>query len=148
MLNRRSLTAIVCAAGLITLATTSAQAEDDSALMQSLEAFRKAMFAKDKGQFELLCADQLTYGHSSGQVQDKAEFIIGATNPRWHWNSLEFVKPNIKVIGDIGIARINLTGVFENAEGKVTSINDGVLMVWQKQGDRWKLLARQAYKII
>jgi ketosteroid isomerase-like protein len=146
-LSRRTLAITLGVSGLTAVATaTSAETEDDAALIQSVEALRKTMMAKDKNQFELLCADELTYGHSSGQVQGKPDFIAGATNPKWHWNSLEFVKLSTKSIGDIGIARMNLVGVFENAEGKVTSISDGVLMVWKRQGNQWKLLARQAYK--
>jgi Domain of unknown function (DUF4440) len=145
--SRRTLATILCASGLTALATTaSADNGDDAALAQSVEALRNAMFGKDANQFDLLCADQLTYGHSSGQIQNKVEFITGAANPKWHWRSLEFAKPDIKIIGDIGIARVVMIGVFENTEGKATSINDGVLMVWQRQGNRWKLLARQAFK--
>lgn len=50
------------------------------------------MLAKDKTQFNALCADELTYGHSSGKVESKAEFILGAISPKWHWNTLEFVR--------------------------------------------------------
>ncbi len=144
-LDRRALVKILCASGLTVLAA-SAEAGDDAALTQSIEALRKTMLAKDKSQFEMLCADELTYGHSSGKLESKAEFITGATSPKWHWKSLEFVQPSTKVVGDTGIARVIMTGVYEIEGGKVTSINDGVLMVWQRQGSQWKLLARQAYK--
>ena len=39
-----------------------------------------------------------------------------------------------------------LTGETES-EHKVTAVNIGVLMVWQKQGHTWKLLARQGFKV-
>jgi hypothetical protein len=32
------------------------------------------------------------------------------------------------------------------SEGKTTPIKIGILMVWQQQDGRWKLLAGQAYK--
>jgi hypothetical protein len=42
--------------------------------------------------------------------------------------------------------RYILTGETES-EGKTNSVKIGVLMVWHKQDGRWKLLARQAYRI-
>jgi len=39
-----------------------------------------------------------------------------------------------------------LTGETES-EGKTNAIKFGVLMVWQRQDGRWKLLARQAYRL-
>jgi len=145
-LSRRHFTTILAFSGLSTFtATASIGAENDSAIDLVIEALRQAMLAKDKARFEVLCADELTYGHSSGKIENKVEFIAGATNPNWHWNSLEFVQTNTKMSGDIGIARAVLSGVYE-AGGKVIPIKDGVLMVWQRQRGEWKLIARQAYK--
>ena len=104
------------------------------------------MLAKDKAQFEVLCADDLTYGHFSGKIENKLEFIASATNPNWHWNTLHFVQTNINMSGDIGIGRAVLTGVYE-AGAKVIPIEDSVLMVWGRQVGQWKLIERQAYKI-
>jgi hypothetical protein len=143
--DRRALLKVACASGLTALAA-SVEAADDGTLVQSIEALRKAMMAKDKGQFEILCADELTYGHSSGKLESKAEFITGATSPKWHWKSLEFVQPSTKLVGDAGIARSIMTGAYEIEGGTIKSISDGVLMVWQRQGSQWRLIARQAYK--
>src|SRR5262245_58000231 len=81
--DRRALPKIACASGLTALAAPVGAA-DDGTLVQSIEALRKAMLTKDKGQFEILCADELSYGHSSGKLESKAEFIRGATSPKWH----------------------------------------------------------------
>ena len=144
--SRRDLATILAFSGLSALTpTASIRAEDDAAIDQAIQALRQAMLAKDKAQLEVLCAEELTYGHSSGKIENKVEFIAGATNPNWHWNTLDFVQTNTKMSGDIGIARAVLTGVYE-AGGKVIPIKDGVLMVWQRQGGQWKLIERQAYK--
>jgi len=47
--------------------------------------------------------------------------------------------------GPNAISRFTLNGELES-DGKVIPIGIGVLMVWQKQGDAWKLLARQGFK--
>jgi ketosteroid isomerase-like protein len=145
--SRRSLPIILACSGLSVLTSTaSIAAEHDVAIDQAIEALRQAMLAKDKAQLDMLCADNLTYGHSSGKVDNKMEFIESATNPNWHWNTLDFVQTHTKLSGDIGIGRAVLSGAYE-AAGKVIAIKDSVLMVWQRQDGRWKLIERQAYKI-
>src|SRR5260370_28567960 len=112
--SRRNLAAILAFSGLSVLtATASIGAEDDDAIDRAIEALRRAMLAKDKAQFEVLCAEELTYGHSSGKIENKVEFIAGATNPNWHWNTLDFVQTNTKMSGALGIRRAVLTGVFD-----------------------------------
>ena len=49
------------------------------------------------------------------------------------------------VAGPNAISRFTLNGELES-DGKVTQISIGVLMVWQKQRDTLKLLARQGFK--
>ena len=43
--------------------------------------------------------------------------------------------------------RLATSTVVMVSEGKTNLIKIGILMVWQKQDGRWKLLARQAYTI-
>lgn len=53
----------------------AAQSNDESAVAQAVEAFRNATLKADRSQFEALCADQLSYGHSAGRIETKAQFI-------------------------------------------------------------------------
>jgi hypothetical protein len=52
-----------------------AESADEAAVAQAIEALRKAFFGQDKTQLEALCADELSYGHSDGRVENKAQFI-------------------------------------------------------------------------
>jgi len=58
----------------------AAQTGDEAAVAQAVEAFRKAMLAKDRAQFEVLCSDQLSYGHSAGKIETKSQFIDAAVS--------------------------------------------------------------------
>jgi hypothetical protein len=124
----------------------AAFAADDPALAQAVEELRKALFAADKAKLTALTADQLTYGHSSGVVQDKPTFIDGVVNRKYTAKSLEFPELKTFVAGDAGVTRHHYVADNEQ-DGKVNHIDIGVLAVWQKQGGEWKLLARQAYKL-
>jgi len=119
-----------------------AEAGDEAAVRQNVEALLKA----DKAQLARLTADQLSYGHSDGRVQNKPEFIDGVMTRKATVKSLTFPDLKIEVAGDAAIAR-HLYESESEMDGKTTNIKIGTLEVWQKQGGNWKLLARQAYKL-
>lgn len=147
-LQRRHL-GIAGAATLVVLAsggTTLAQSADEAAVAKAVEAFRDAMLKKDKAAFEKLCAEEMSYGHSAGRMETKAQFIADATGARSQWKSITLSDASVKIVGANAIARHKLVGE-TLSEGKTNAINIGILMVWAKQGADWKLLARQAYRL-
>ncbi len=123
-----------------------AETGDEAAVKQNVEALREALLKADKAQLERLTADQLSYGHSDGRVQNKAEFINGVMTRKATVKSLTFPDLKIEVAGDAAIAR-HLYESESEMDGKTNNIRIGTLEVWQKQGGNWKLLARQAYKL-
>ena len=140
---RRALI-LFCASTMI---GTVVEAAEDADLAQLVESLRTAMETKNKAQLEVLCHDQLSYGHSSGKIDDKAGFIAGAVSPKWRWLSLDFLNSSTKVTGDLAISRVTLTGVYEVEGGKQIAIKDGVVMVWHRESGHWRLIVRQAYKV-
>jgi hypothetical protein len=123
-----------------------ALAADEETPGDAVAAFRRAMMATDAAEFDVLCAAQMSYGPSGGKIQTKEEFIADATSGKAKWKALEFADARNTVAGPNAISRFTLTGETES-EHKVTAVNIGVLMVWQKQGHTWKLLARQGFKV-
>jgi ketosteroid isomerase-like protein len=136
--------AAIGAASLI--GTAPAVAADDAALKDALEELRKAILAADKAKLAALTAEELSYGHSDGRVQNKAEFIDGVVNRKATVKSLDFPDLKISAAGDAGVARHRFVSDSEQ-DGKATHVDIGVLAVWQQQGGQWKLLARQGYKL-
>ena len=69
----------LAAAGALALAAlpsiASAESADEAAVRKAIDDLTKAMMAADKAKLEALVADQLSYGHSSGKVETKAEFV-------------------------------------------------------------------------
>jgi ketosteroid isomerase-like protein len=123
-----------------------AETDDEAAVRQNVEALRGALLKADKAQLERLTADQLSYGHSDGRVQNKPEFIDGVMTRKATVKSLTFPDLKIELAGDAAIAR-HLYESESELDGKTTNTRIGTLEVWQKQGGNWKLLARQAYKL-
>jgi len=146
-IDRRHLAiASAAALGAASLLRSAPALADDEALNQAVEELRKAILTADKAKLATLTADQLSYGHSSAVVQNKAEFIDGVVNRKVTVKTLDFPELKIAVTGDAGVSRHQKVSDSE-ADGKTTNTKIGVLGVWQKQGGEWKLLARQGFKL-
>ena len=131
--------------GLVRTSAAVAQSADEAAVAKAVEGLRKATFGQEKSQLEELCAEDLSYGHSDGRVENKAEFINGVMTRKATVKSLALSDHTIKVVGGNAVARHKWASESE-LDGKATSTRINVLQVWVKQGAAWKLLARQAVR--
>jgi ketosteroid isomerase-like protein len=123
-----------------------AQSGDEAAVNQAINALTQAMISADKAKLEELVADQLSYGHSSGKIETKAQFVDVIASKKTVYKSINLTEPGTTVVGNNAIARHVFSAETE-ADGKAGSARVGVLQVWQKQDGRWKLLARQAFRL-
>ena len=149
-INRRRLAiATVLSVGASALASTPAFSEsgEAAAVAEAVSALTKAMLAGDKAKLEALVADQLSYGHSGGVVQDKKEFVDVIASKKTIYKSIELSNQTIAIAGSDAIVRHAWEGQSGTGDGKWNVSKIGVLQVWQKQGGSWKLLARQAFKV-
>jgi ketosteroid isomerase-like protein len=148
-INRRDLALSTLAVSALAFTTPAlAASADEDAVAKRVEAFRLAQIAADAKALGELCAEELSYSHSSGKVEDKATFIANATDGKSKFLSIEYKDPTIKVVGPAAIVRFHWLGEQEMAaDGKKVSTNLHILMNWQKQGDEWKLLSRAATKL-
>jgi ketosteroid isomerase-like protein len=152
-ISRRHITASapmlgLLAVGLLGSSAAQAMTADEEAVAKRLEAFRAAQVAADAKAFDALCASELSYSHSDAHVEDKATFIKNATAGKSKFLSLKYDDPSIRVVGDAAIVRFHWLGESEAvADGKKSSTNLHILMIWQKQAGEWKLLARASTKI-
>jgi len=131
---------------LLQSAPTLAESAEDASVGQAVEELRKALLSADKGQLAKLTTEHLSYGHSDGRVQDKAQFIDGVATRKAIVKSLTFPQLTVAVAGNAAVVR----HVYESeseTDGKTTTVKIGALQVWQKQDGNWKLLARQGYKL-
>lgn len=146
MTRREIAAAGALALGAAGLATPALAAGADAAVAQAVEALRKAIAGQNKAQLEVLTAAELSYGHSSAVVQNQAEFVKGVLTRKATLKSLDFTDVKVATAGDAAIVRHGWVSESE-ADGKTRTTKLGVLAVWQKQRGRWKLLARQGYKL-
>ena len=147
-IDRRHLVLPALAVGVLGVVPTLAGSSDEDAVAKSVEAFRVAQLAADAKAFDALRAAEHSYSHSDGRVEDKVTFITNATNGKSKFLSLEYLDPQIRVVGPAAIVRFHWVGESESlADGKKTKTNLHILMNWQKQGADWKLLSRASTKL-
>lgn len=147
-MSRRDLAAAGALAFAATalIKSTPAAAAEEAAVTEAIDGMRKAQLTQDKAKMEALAADQLSYGHSSAVVQNKAEMINGVMTRKPKVKSIDYPELKVTVTGNSAVAR-HLYVSESELDGKTEMTKIGALEVWQKQDGGWKLLARQGYKL-
>jgi hypothetical protein len=123
-----------------------AQSNKEKAVAIAVEKLRKGMIDGNKQELEMLVADQLSYGHSGGHIDDKKNFIEKISSGKSDFVTIDLSDQTISISGKTAIVRHQLNAR-TNDGGKPGEVHLLVLLVWQKQGGNWKLLARQAVKM-
>jgi hypothetical protein len=123
------------------------QGKEEKEVSAAVEALRKAMIDPDKAVLEKLTLPELSYGHSNGMIQNQTEFVETLVSGKSDFVSINLTEQNIRIVDRTAIVRHLLSAV-TNDGGKPGQVNLSILLVWQKQKGEWRLLARQAVKIV
>lgn len=146
-IHRRGLAALGLAAlASPAFAQQTAQGETP-AVERAVEALRQAMISVDRRQLEALTSSHLSYGHSAGRIENRAQFIANLEARNSAFRSITLSNQTVEVSENEAIVRHTFTGETVNQQGTVTPVNIGVLQIWRKEGDSWRLLARQAFTL-
>lgn len=123
-----------------------AQTSDQKEIAAQLEKLRQVMVKPDKAVLEGLAAEELSYGHSSGMIENKKQFVDEFMLGRSIFTAITIEDQTIEVTGNTAIVRHRLLGdsFNKNTPGKIDII---ILLIWQKQKGQWKMIARQAAQI-
>lgn len=131
----------------IVILTGNAQTKNDRSLLGAIESLRTAMINADAAALERLVSDQLSYGHSNGHIDNSKEFVDKIASGQSDFVRIDITEQTISISGNTAIIR-HLMKADTNDNGKPGSVQLRILLVWQKKGGQWKLLARQAVKMI
>lgn len=124
----------------------NAQNSAESKVASAVENLRLAMISGERTALENIAATALSYGHSSGKIEDKTAFVESIASGKSDFVTIEFRDQTINISEKTAIVRHQLHAT-TNDGGKPGEVHLGILLIWQKQGKNWKLLARQAYKL-
>ena len=129
------------------ISNSYSQQGQEKDVADAIEVLKKGIVDADKNILEDITAPELVYGHSNGKVQNKAEFMeeIVSMKPI-DYVKVEITDQTIQIAGNTAVVR-HIYAAETMTNGKPGSLKIGNMLVWQKQKGKWKLLARQAYRM-
>lgn len=128
-----------------TLSAATAQLKSERSVLQAVERLRAAMISGDRAALENIAAEGLSYGHSGGNVQNKAEFVEAIASGKSDFVTIDLSDQTVAVFGNTAVVRHTLSAA-TNDSGKPGTVRIKILLVFKKEKGEWKLLARQAVK--
>ena len=131
---------------IVMVMVTNAQSKEETAVANAVEQLRKAMIDGNKNELENIVLDELSYGHSSGYVEDKPEFVDKIVSGKSDFVTIVLKDQSIRVSGKTAVVRHRLDATTLD-NGKQGEVHLSVLLIFQKDNKQWKLLARQAVKV-
>ncbi|WP_293783496.1 nuclear transport factor 2 family protein [uncultured Pedobacter sp.] len=132
------------------ISTTICFAQDTIAEKEVDKAVDKLiglMVNPDSLGLDKLLLHNLSYGHSSGKVQTKHEFMHSLLSGESDFvGDIILGDPKIIIQGNTALVRHKLMAQ-TNDKGVRGNVNLYILLIWSKEKDGWKLLGRQAVKV-
>lgn len=127
--------------GYVAAAPSAGEAD----VAKAVDKLTQAMLKKNIPELNALTAENLTYGHSSGKIQNKQEYIADIETGRSAFKTLEMQKQTITMSGDTALVRHHFSAqALKGTEVIPTEIEN--FQIWQKQQGKWLLVGRQAFK--
>ena len=115
--------------------------EDDGAAVLAGEDRRyRAMLAADLATLDALFADELSYAHSSGARDTKAEYLEKIRSGYYVYHRIDHPVQRVSVVGDTAIVVGRMTADLL-VQGTPKTIDNLALAVWTRAAAGWRLLA-------
>ena len=143
MKSARFLTLLFTFASLILFA----QNKDEQAIADAVKKLNQAMIDGNHITLDQLTAGQLSYGHSSGLIEDKDAYITAIVDGTSGFTSIDLTEQTIAISDNVAIVRHKFLAATDNKGQQPGTAKLSVMQIWQKQRGKWLLLARQATKI-
>ena len=111
--------------------------------MAAMEAWRQALLKKDGAALARICHEEISYGHSSGLVEDKKTAVNHIVTSKADYAVVDLIDAKIKVQGDLALVngRVNYKQV---TDGKAADVKMHVLHVWVRTPQGWQMIGRQS----
>ena len=136
------LLTMTCALGLMAAAASDAVAVKE--VTAAMESLKQAMLHKDGAALDKLLSEDLTYIHSAGQNETKAEFMKAIVSGKSIVERLDLTGTAVRVYGNTALYQGNV----DLYHSKTNVVHMNILHVWVKGAGGWKMVARQATRLI
>ena len=136
---------MVCFSAISLFAT--AQTKETQHVEKAVAFLLKALESGERDALEQIASADLSYGHSSGLIENKKEFIEALVSKTSDFVKIAVANQTVSVTGNIAIVRHRLdANVIDKGTPKDLQLN--ILLIFRKETGEWKLLARHASRVI
>ncbi|MCY7311380.1 MAG: nuclear transport factor 2 family protein [Chitinophagaceae bacterium] len=118
---------------------------DEEKLTATLKEFHQALVNKNTISINQQTDKALSYGHSNGWVETKADMIKNLETGYMNYHSYKEDSLQLRINGNMANARF-VADINVTMNGKEGTYHLKVLEVWIRKGKRWLLFARQALR--
>ena len=113
------------------------------AVLNADEARRRAMIEADTVALDAILADDLTWTHSSGKTESKAQFMAAIASGTVGYDALTVTEDEIRGGDDVWVHNGTLTGA-ATRDGQAKALQARFLAVWRRHGANVELIAWQS----
>jgi hypothetical protein len=114
---------------------------DDVAEVLAAEDRRyEALLGPDLATLEQLFSDRLSYAHSSGVRDTKAEYLAKIRSGYYVYQRVDHSVERVEVAGDTVVVNGRMTAAL-TVQGTPKTIDNLALAVWTRDTGQWQLLA-------
>ena len=124
-------------------AISAAGAEDE--VLTALNAWKQGTINKDIALLSKVLHSDLTYTHSSGLEQTRADYLKAVASPKSGTTAIDLSHTTVRVFGDTAIVKTD-ADVTSNSSGSPTTSHLILLHVFVRTPEGWQMVARQATK--
>lgn len=127
------------------LAMAARDAGDD--VQAAEKAWAVATVAGDEAALNKLLGDDLTYTHSTGDMDSKAVFISNLKTGARKYHKLEHEAMKVKVYGNTAVLMTTAFVTTSQNGGAPNTVHLRFLHVWVFQHGQWQLVAHQSLRL-
>lgn len=129
----------------VLISTVSTAQTDEEKLMVTVKEFHQALVAKNTVSINQQTDKALSYGHSNGWVETKADMIKDLETGVISYQGFKEDSMTVTMNGNMANVRF-VAEVSATLKGTASTFRLKVLEVWVKKSKRWILFGRQAIK--
>ncbi len=112
---------------------------DEADVLAAEDARYRAMLDADVEALGALCADELSYAHSSGIRDTKQEYLDKVRSGYYRYRRIDHPVERVTVVGDTALVAGRMTADLD-VDGAPKTIDNLALAVWVRRDEGWRLL--------
>ncbi|UKT65388.1 nuclear transport factor 2 family protein [Pedobacter mucosus] len=130
----------------ITISSVSLTFAQNTEVEKAVSKLSELMINPDSLALNKIILNKLSYGHSSGKVQTKQEFLHSLLSKESDFVEINITNQTVIVQNKTALVRhtLNAKTNDKNVPGTVKLY---ILLIWSKEKAGWMLLGRQAVKV-